>query len=446
MAITTVKKRVLIVSFYFPPTNAIAAVRLGKFAKYLPQFGWEPIVLTADTSKDLPQTLPSETDENNVFRTPYFAALRSSLSRNLKGNQVPPPGFSPRRFTWKQPIYRAVRLARPIYTLSILAPLITDPIGWYAHAVEKGREILDGYKIDAIFSSYGPSTSHLVACRLHQMSGIPWVAEFRDEWSSFHYARTTRLLRFLEARIEKGVVRGSSLLIAAGEGMVAQLNELHRKQVVTIHNGFDEEDYGASVPLTSKFTITYTGRIYPGKQDPTLLLKASRELYDEGKILPSNFEVRFFGGEMLGTLPLLVERYNLGELVKVHGQVPFRESVSHQKESSALLFLKWNDPLAKGIYTGKIFEYLGAQRPILAIGSFKDELVDNLITESGTGIALDSVDTIKSVLSHWLEEWRQKRQIVSHWQPRADVIQRYTRKRQAETLAQLLDEVSSAKA
>ena len=433
--------KVLIVSFYFPPTASIASVRLGKFAKYLPEFGWEPIVLTADTTKDRPQTLQVETDEANVFRMPYFA-LYSSLYRDLKGNQVMPTETASRKFNWKEPIYRTMRLAQPIYTLSILAPIISDPIGWYPHAVKKGRELLNKYEFDAIFSSYAPSTSHFVARRLHQTSGIPWVAEFRDLWALNHNARTTRFLRYLTCRLERRVMKRSSLLVAASEPAAEQLEKLHARRTVPILNGFDEDDYAEKIPLTTRFTITYTGQIYYQKHDPTPLFQALKELRSEGRISPETLEVRFFGGELVAAAIPLIARYGLNELVKVYDRVPFSESIRRQKESSALLMLKWNDPAAKGIYTGKLFEYLGAKRPIIAIGNFKDELVDNLLAESGTGIALDSVEAIKSVLSRWLDEWRNSGRIVSNWEPRADVIQRYTRRGQAGKLARLLDEIS----
>jgi hypothetical protein len=441
MTPTTPKKRVLIVSFLFPPTNSVGAVRVGKFTKYLPRFGWEPVALTADTLKERLQGLPVEMDEKNVFRTPYFA-LYSSLSRNLQVNQGITSEDTSLRFNWKKPIYKAVRLAQPIYNLSILAPLLRDPIGWYPHATRKGSELLNKYGIDVIFSSYAPSTSHLVARRLHQISGVPWVAEFRDLWALNHNARTTRFLQYLTCRLERRVMKHSSLLISTSEPWAKQLEALHSKKAIIIPNGFDEDDYVEDIPLTSKFTITYTGQIYARKQDPTPLFKVLKQLEEEGKISSSDFEVRFFGGNLLETTEPLVERYGIRELVKVYGLVPFSESVRRQKESSVLLILKWNDPKEKGVYTGKLYEYLGAKRPILAVGSF-NENVDDLISESGTGISVDEPHLIKEILSHWLDEWQKSGRIVSHWQPRADVIQRYTRKAQAGKLAQLLDEVSS---
>jgi len=434
------KKRVLIVSFNFPPTSNIAAVRVGKLAKYLPQFGWEPIVLTADNVKEWPQTLPVEIDEANIFRTPYFA-LDSSLYRNLGGSDLTSPRSSSRKYSWKKPLYKALRLTRPIYTLSIFHPLVSDPIGWYPHAVKKGREILKKYEIDAIFSSYSPSTSHLVASRLQRSSGIPWIAEFRDLWALNPYTRKIPVFQFLEKRLEKRVMKGSSLLIAASEDMAEQLETLHAKKAVTIHNGFDEEDYAENVPLTAKFTITYTGRVYPGKRDPTLLFEAVKELRDEGKVSPQTLDVRFFGDKSLTTLSAPIEKYHLGGMVKICDLVSFKESIKRQKESTVLLLLEWNDPKAKATYTGKLFEYLGAERPILAI-AYRGGAINNLLAESGTGVLVDEVQMMKESLSRWLDEWQQLGRIVSYWKPRADVIQRYTRKEQARKLAQLLEKGS----
>jgi glycosyltransferase involved in cell wall biosynthesis len=106
-----------------------------------------------------------------------------------------------------------------------------------------------------------------------------------------------------------------------------------------------------------------------------------------------------------------------------------------------LLLLEWNSPEARDTYTGKLFEYLAAKRPILAI-AYKSGAVDNLLTESGTGIVINNPTMMKDVLSHWLDEWQKSGRILSHWEPRADVIQRYTRRGQAGKLAQLLEGVS----
>ena len=434
------KKKVLVVSFYFPPTNSIASVRLGKFAKYLPQFGWEPIVLTANEVKGYSQNLPVEIDEANIFRTPYFA-LGSTISYELTGGQRTIYQAPPKISTWRKALYKLIRLMEPVYTLPVIRTLTLEPVGWYRHALKKGLEIISKEKIDVIFSSYSPSMSHFVASKLHKQTGIPWVAEFRDLWSLNHYLRKVQPFHFFEKELEKRVMKGSDLLVTISEPAAKQLETLHSKKVVTICNGFDEEDYLDNVPLTTKFTITYTGNIYPGKQDPSSLFKAIAELEEEGKISPNDFEVRFFGGGTLTSLLPTIKDYHLEGIVKICGLVPFSESIKRQKESTVLLFLGWNDPREKGVYTGKLFEYLGARRPILAIG-LKGDVVDELLKETGAGVVLGQADEIEAVLSKWLKEFEQSGTITSHYKPNNTVIHQYTRKQQAGKLAQLLAEVS----
>lgn len=433
------RKKVLIVSFMFPPFASIGALRVGKFAKYLSEFGWEPIILTANIDERQPQASPVEIDEVNVVRAPFFS-IDSTFYQALGGEVLLSPRPPSKCYSLGKTAHRVIRLARPIYTLSIVQPLINDPIGWYPHALRKGKEILSTHKVDAIFSSYGPSTSHFVASRLQHQTGLPWVADFRDLWSLNHNSRTIKPLRFLERQMEKRVLINSSLLITVSEPLAQQLQALHGKKTVVIPNGFDEDDYLEDVLPASKFIITYTGNIYPGKQDPTPLFEAVRDLKESGKISPENFEIRFFGSS-LNTLPPLIGKYRLGDVVKVCGFIPLQESIIKQKESTILLFLEWTDPLVKGVYTGKIFEYIGARRPVLAIAydDYKGGVVEELLLESGTGILVSEVEPIKNILCKWLEEWQQSGKIVSHWKPAGNVIKRFTRKRQTQKLAQLLE-------
>jgi len=241
--------------------------------------------------------------------------------------------------------------------------------------------------------------------------------------------------------MERTVLKGASLLIAISKPQVKLTETIHRKKVAVVPNGFDDADYQEDVPLVSRFTITYTGNIYPGKRDPTLLFEALSELRKEGKILPDDIQVRFFGGSSLKSLLPLTERYGLNDIVKIHGTVPFQESIRRQKESTILLLLEWNDPRAEGVYSGKIFEYLGAQRPILAIG-YRAGVIGTLLSETGAGVLVDEVDTIKQVLRSWLKEWQKQGKITSCWKPVEDVIQKYTRREQTRKLARLLGEVS----
>jgi len=434
------KKKVLIVSFYFPPTHSIASVRVGKLAKYLAQFGWEPMVLTANQVKGYSQDLPVEMDDANIFRTPY-CALGLTISYGLTGGQRTIYQAALKSSAWRKALYKVIRLMEPVYTLPVIRTLTLEPIGWYSHAVKKGLEITGKEKFDIIFSSYGPSMSHFVASKLHKQTSIPWVAEFRDLWSLNHYGRKAQPFHFLEKRLEKRVMKGSNLLVTVSEPAARQLEALHSRKVVTICNGFDEEDYLDDVPLTTKFTITYTGIIYHGKQDPTPLFEAIAGLQEEGRISPDDFEVCLYGETAPASLLPAIRHYRLEGIVKICGLVPFKESIRKQKESTVLLFLGWNDPRERGVYTGKIFEYLGARRPILAIG-LKGDVVDELLRETSAGVVTNQVNEIKTILSQWMKEFRQLGEIVSHFNADTAAVYHYTRKQEAAKLAQLLEEAS----
>lgn len=435
-------KRVLIIARPFPPTAAIGAVRLGKLAKYLPDFGWEPVVLTVDRLEGFPQTLAVEVDKSRVIRTPCFETFVDTLYRKAIAAESNPYQSPSRKQSLKRFAYGLLYFIYRFPPLPLLRTLLPEPLGWYPSAIRAGRQIIRMNKIDAIYSSYTPSAPHFIASKLQRESKIPWIAEFRDTWTMNPYRTTTRVSRFFEQKLEKRVLKNSSCLVAVAEQDAQQLQELHSKKVAVITNGFDEEDYQEEVPLTSKFTITYTGGIYPGKRDPTMLFEAVKELQEEGKILPDNFEICFFGGASLKTLLPLIKSYQLEDIVKVYDSVPFKESIKKQKESTILLLLEWNHPAASGTLTGKLYEYLGAERPILAI-AYKTGAIDRLLQKTGTGILVNKVEMIKSVLCSWLEEWQKSRRIASYWNPDLGVINRYTRREQTKKLAQLLEEVVS---
>jgi hypothetical protein len=415
-------------------------VRLGKFVKYLPQFGWEPTVLTVNEAREYSQDLPVETDETNIVRTPYFA-LGSAISYELTGGQRTVDQARPRSSAWRKTLHKVIRLMKPVYTLPLIRTLTLEPVGWYCPAMKKGLKILIREKFDIIFSSYGPSIPHLVASRLHRQTGVPWVAEFRDLWCQHYYLRKLQPFHLFEKALERRVVKGSKLLITVSEPAAKELRTLHSKEVVTIPNGFDEEDYLDYVPLTAKFTITYTGNVYPGKQDASPFFEAISELKKEGKVLPNNVEVRFFGGGTLTSLLPSIKHYHLEQIVKICGLVPFKESIRKQKESTVLLLLGWNNPRERGFYSGKVFEYLGARRPILAIG-LKGDVVDELLKETGAGVVISEVNEIKALLFQWMKEFKESNEVLSHFKLYDPAISRYTRKQQAAKLAHLLDDAS----
>lgn len=434
------KRRVLVIAFSFPPTSVVGAVRAGKLVKYLPRFGWETIVLAPEQVSGIPQISPMEISQGEIIRIPYFSPgnfirekLIGSRDRLAQENRGGLPGG--------KTLYRLVQSMDRGFARSTVFRLLLDNADWYFRAVRRGMQVAAQHKVDIIFSSYPPSVSHLVAARLHQRTGIPWIAEIRDPWGLETYPemKMVKPLQFLEKQVEKRVLKRATCLVTSSPQWAQWLGTFHSKEVIVIQNGFDEEDYVEDISSTSKFTITYTGNIGLVRRNSILLLfKAIYELRQEENISADEFEVRFFGGKSLLSLSPFVERYNLKDIVNIHNFIPFQESIRRQEESTVLLLPSWSDPRDEGTLTGKIHQYLGARKPILAIG-FKGGAIDELLTETGTGVVVSTVDEIKSILSLWLREFSQSKNISSYYRPNANIY-RYTWRQQTQRLIQLFEQ------
>lgn len=443
MKTTTGTRKVLLISFYFPPFFNPGSVRMGKFAKYLPQFGWEPRVLTVNRADDPSKLMDLEIDGTYVYKTPYFTIGDSLSSKILSPSSVDSIGkvqLAGKENLWKKLALKSIQGLRPVYDAPVINKLIWDPMGWYFRAVKRGREIIAKEKIDIILSTYNPSLPHLIASQLNRQTGIPWVADFRDLWSHNPYYRKTQPFQFCEELWEKRTIRNCNFLISVSEPLVKDLEAFHLKKAALIYNGFDEEDFQQKVDPTSKFTITFTGQITSPKFNPTPLFEALTELKKEGTISADNFEVRFFGKFLVLHPSVLSKEYGLEDIVKTNPFIPLDESILKQKESTVLLHLGWDDPRAEGELSSKIFEYLGAARPVLAI-AYKGGNLNSLLGESGTGIVVNSATEIKEILTKWLAEYKNYGKIVSYYHPKPDLIKTYTRKEGTRKLADIFDYV-----
>ena len=265
---------------------------------------------------------------------------------------------------------------------------------WLPFAIQAGHELLQQERYNALISSSGPVTTHMIASALKREIKILWIADFRDLWTQNHYYLYTKLRKVFEKRLELKTLRDADALVSVSEPLANKLASLHKgKQVFAVPNGFDPDDIG-SAPLTKKFTITYTGQLYHGKRDPELLLRAIREMIKEGEMEENNIEIRFYG-PFEYWLDQEIKRYHLEGVVRQNGIVSREIALERQRESQLLLLLNWDDPDEKGVYTGKLFEYLAARRPILAIGG-PEGVVSQLLRETGAGVHIKNMDDLSS--------------------------------------------------
>jgi glycosyltransferase involved in cell wall biosynthesis len=413
---------------------SILAVRISKFAKYLPEYGWEPIVLTADKTG-----VNNKTDDVTVFRTRQWG-----FGFFIRGKTRDKPGIKHINRIEKQHygnsyLIEFLRKLRPVYSLPVFN-FIFEPIGWYRNAVKTGLSIIKNNKIDMIFSTHPPRITNFIAKQLHKRTGIPWVAEFRDHWSYHPHIPKVQPLYYFEQSLEKNTLKYASGFITVTDKWADDLKKIHNRDLNVIPNGYDTTDYQKDVPLTGKFTITYTGTIYDGRQDPSHLLKAIGMLKDRNKIKPDEFEVRFFGSNVIDVVQPLIHKYNIEEYVKACGFVPFKDSINYQKESTVLLLLGWNDPRDAGTLPAKIFEYFGAGRPILALGYEYGEM-SRVLNKSGCGLIANNTEYLAQIIEKWYGEFRRNKKITSDFVPNTSYIKQFTRQSQAMKLAAIFDDV-----
>ncbi len=421
-------RNVLIISFFFNQTDNIATVRLRGLVKYLPEFGWNPVVLTVKTS-------PDQDKKMNVFQTPYDDTV--VIWKKRFG--IPSDKTLQESDHFSSPEKQKKRLIDTL--IDLWSEIFTYPdrtINWSLSAIEKGEEILKENHFDAILSSMKPPTSHIIANELAKRKKIPWIADFRDLWTQNHYFKHSKIRGFFEKRLELETLSSANALITISYPFFEKLKELHKnKKVYTITNGFDPELVNPGIPLTKKFSITYTGYIYTGRQDPEPLFRVLKLLIDEKTIDPTTIEVHFFGHHESWLLSDS-KKYHLENVVRIHGQISREESIKKQRESQVLLLLTWNDPGETGIYTGKIFDYLAAQRPILALG-LKGGVVTEVLNQTHAGITVSSDEEIKEQILTFYREYKEN-SFVSYSGVSSE-IEKYSHREMARKFAEVLEEI-----
>jgi len=246
----------------------------------------------------------------------------------------------------------------------------------------------------------------MVAAELKATTGLFWVADFRDLWTQNHNYPYGRLRKRLDERLELRTLRAADVMLTVTPDLAERQARFHRRPVSVLTNGFDPDIQNVTpVPLTQKMTLTYTGSIYAGKQDPEKLLVALHALTAAGQIEPEHMEVRFYGPRQ-AWLEELIRQYGLQAMVHQYGTVSRPEALARQRESHLLLLLNWEDRSQPGVYTGKVFEYLAARRPILCTGGYSHTDLEHLLHSTQAGICAHSVNDIQAFLQASYEEYK----------------------------------------
>jgi len=411
-------KKVLIITYHFPPKPGIAPIRPAGLAKYLPEYGWEPIILTS--------LLPVRTETSfKVIETlPFFPErLKNRLEFKTRQKELSSPSLT----------------SQVLLSLPELFPFPTNKIGWKVCGLYVARNAVKKEKINAVISVFKPATSHFIAAVLKkEFSHLFWIADFRDLWTQNHAYNRRGLKRFLERKQEIKTLQNADVLTTVSEPWAQKLKNWHQKPSFSIPNGFDPSEWSTEpFQPTERFVISYTGGIYFGKkaQDVIPFLNALKSLVTEGLIKSEDVEINFYG-ELKTRLDAAIKERGLEEVVIQHGFIPRKEILEKQRQSQLLLLLDWNDPKESGVCPGKLYEYLAARRPILSVGGYNG-VVKNLLEETNAGFYCRTEAEIKNVLLQSYREFKEKESVS--YQGKEEAIMRYSHRVMAKKFAEILN-------
>jgi len=427
----------LIVSYYFPPVNSIASLRIYQFAYWLPYYNWIPTILTAENIFDNPCDLTYNIDSSKIIRISGhdpIGKIKKVIKKTLTtlGYYNPEPH---KKYTDYKSKTEFIKKINPI--TNVRCPDIA--MWWQKKAIKAGLNHISNKRPDIIFSSCGPPSSHIVASKLSKLSKIPWVADYRDLWSWNHMQKRNKTIQFCEEKYERYIVKDAVYFTTVSQDLSDQLACFFNTagRVSVIHNGYDPEIYQSLIPAKSnKFTISYTGNLYP-HQDPHPFIASIKKLKEKATLSSNSFEARFYGIN-LNNIEQLAERYGVSDIVKCKGYIPYNETIQNQVDSDILLLFGWQNKNQKGILTGKLFEYLGAKRPILCIGPGNDE-IETILHETNAGHYCRNEQETFDTLNDWINQWMRTGTVSFH--PDDNCVADFSRKRLTRKLAKVFNTV-----
>jgi glycosyltransferase involved in cell wall biosynthesis len=369
--------KVLIITYYWPPAGGSGVQRWLKFVKYLQEYGIEPVVYTVDNARYLKEdkTLLDDVPRNTkVLKHSIWEPTDLLFWKKKKSQKSGISNISQNRF------------------LSFIRGnfFIPDPkVFWVNSSVKFLQKYLNSNKVDAIISTGPPHSMHLIAQKLHKKNKLKWIADFRDPWTDLYYNKDFSEQSFAKKKnkiLEKLVLKNADCVLTVSESLKEQFS-INARRVEVITNGYDNEIRIAEDTVLDKlFTISYIG-LLPKQSNPKLFFKVLQELCSQNEDFKNDLKLNFIG-DISDDVRVEVLKNNLEKNTSFKGYVDHEKAIEFQIKAQVLLLLIPNIEKSKGILTGKLFEYLIAKRPILAIGPEDGDLAE-ILKETDSGILID---------------------------------------------------------
>ncbi|RXP63528.1 glycosyl transferase family 1 [Lutibacter sp. HS1-25] len=373
-------KKALIITYYWPPAGGSGVQRWLKFVKYFRDFGVEPVVYTVqnpnypilDTSlqNDIPKNI--EVLKQPIWEPNNLLSFFGKKKTESAGFLNPNPSF----------LGKIMQYVRANY-------FIPDArMFWVKPSVNYLKKYLSENKIDVVITTGPPHSTHLIGLKLKQQIGVNWIADFRDPWTEIDYFHQLPLSKKAIKKhhfLEQEVLKNADSVLVVGKTMKEKYDKFN-SNVVTVTNGFDGEIDDVKVELDSKFTLTHIG-LMNADRNSGMLWEVLAEICSENKDFKTDFQLKLIGKVDVSVLNE-ISKFELAENVEIINYMPHNKVVEFQKKSQVLLLVVNNVPSAKGIITGKIFEYLMAKRPILAIAPSNGDLAE-IMEQTNAGMVVD---------------------------------------------------------
>lgn len=368
---STQKKTILMVALDFPPCQSAGVQRTLKFAEYLVDLGWQPIILTVNES--VYSSIDSNVRIPNSIKVYRCKSLDSARDLSFKGKY----------FLWSK---------------------VPDRWwSWAVSAIPLGKKLINKYQPDIIWSTYPVSTAHFIAYKLHKYSHIKWIADYRDPLQC-RYDNNVQQYSFVSKWIEQKTIKHCTQAIYTTEKAAQLYRRLYPderlKKFVVIENGFDEANFG-DLPLIdevndSRFTLLHSGAIYPQGRDPKALFQAISDLKKQHVINRDNFVLVFRGAASNPSIAEEIKRLAIDDVVEFKSNIPYKESLAEMMSVSALLLIQGG--LFNNQIPGKAYEYIRCNKPILALTPQNGATGQLMTKVKGVEVVDESCTTKQAIL------------------------------------------------
>lgn len=430
-------KRILIITYYWPPSGGGGVQRWVKFVKYLRNFGWEPIVFTPE----------------NPERPSFDESLLKDIPENIEiiKNKIWEPYSYYKKFTGrkKSDKIQTAFLSEKKSSSGKLEKLSTWIRGnffipdarkfWIKPSVKLLSKYLKENKIDIVVTTGPPHSAHMIGFKLKKQLNIKWVADFRDPWTNIDYYQDLLLTKFADKihhKLEKKVLETADAITVISPGMEKEFREIVNREYHVIPNGFDMDDY-SNIEIkdnkSKKFSLAHIGSLTKTR-NPENLWKALGELIHTYPDFANDMEIHNIGKLDINARESIIA-YSLETHLKETPYLPHNKVVTEQKNASVLLLLINDTPNAKLILTGKLFEYMVSRTPIVCIGP-KDGDAARAISETKTGTTFGFSET-NTLKNHIFDLYRNFKS--GKLNNNSGDIMKYERKQLTSTMADVFD-------